>query len=306
MADRIAQAFIDIFIQGKFVTLFSFLFGLGFAVQFTRAEAKGVRFLSFYPRRLAALAMFGVIHGIAIWAGDILLTYSIAGALLVLFRNRKQKTLLWWAGGIPAGFILGISVTFIVMLLRHPRPPSPPKPEDLSRIPHIVDVYAHGSFLAIMRQNWHEWLNFSLPAQFAVLYVIILFLLGLWVWRSGIIDHLGEYQPILKRVCAVCLPVGIALNALETILPMIRHPNNGRPTFVGWLQNVLFIIAAPVLSAGYASGLAVLITQSEKWKRRLRPCPARARIALTNFPSQSLLSTLVFYHYTSRLYDQVG
>jgi len=32
-ADMIAQGFIDIFIQGKFVTLFSFLFGLGFAVQ---------------------------------------------------------------------------------------------------------------------------------------------------------------------------------------------------------------------------------------------------------------------------------
>ena len=54
-ADRIAQAFIDIFIQGKFVTLFSFLFGRGFAVPFTRAEAKGVRFRSVYPRRLLAL-----------------------------------------------------------------------------------------------------------------------------------------------------------------------------------------------------------------------------------------------------------
>src|ERR1041385_5493516 len=99
MPDKVAQAFIDIFIQGKFVTLFSFLFGLGFAVQFTRAEAKGVRFLSFYPRRLVALAMFGVIHGIAIWAGDILLTYAITGALLLGFRNRKPVTLLWWEIG---------------------------------------------------------------------------------------------------------------------------------------------------------------------------------------------------------------
>ena len=55
-ADLIAQAFIDIFIQAKFVTLFSFLFGLGFAVQLTRAETRGGRFMSFYPRRLGALA----------------------------------------------------------------------------------------------------------------------------------------------------------------------------------------------------------------------------------------------------------
>ena len=87
-ADMIAQGFIDIFIQGKFVTLFSFLFGLGFAVQMTRAVARGAKFMSFYPRRLAALALFGLIHGILIWWGDILLTYAVAGALLLFFRNR--------------------------------------------------------------------------------------------------------------------------------------------------------------------------------------------------------------------------
>jgi len=87
-ADLIAQGFIDIFIQGKFVTLFSFLFGLGFAVQMTRAVARGAKFMSFYPRRLAALALFGLIHGILIWWGDILLTYAVAGALLLFFRNR--------------------------------------------------------------------------------------------------------------------------------------------------------------------------------------------------------------------------
>ena len=97
-ADMIAQGFIDIFIQGKFVTLFSFLFGLGFAVQLTRAEARGAKFMSFYPRRLAALALFGLIHGLLIWWGDILFTYALAGTLLLLFRKRAQKTLLWWAG----------------------------------------------------------------------------------------------------------------------------------------------------------------------------------------------------------------
>src|ERR1700683_5545923 len=51
-ADTMVQAFIDIFIQGKFVTLFSFLFGMGFAVQMSRAEARGAKFMSFYPRRL--------------------------------------------------------------------------------------------------------------------------------------------------------------------------------------------------------------------------------------------------------------
>src|ERR1700728_1462838 len=37
-ADVVAQGFVDIFIQGKFITLFSVLFGMGFAVQLSRAQ----------------------------------------------------------------------------------------------------------------------------------------------------------------------------------------------------------------------------------------------------------------------------
>src|SRR5579862_9472536 len=61
-ADVLAQAFINAFIQVKFISIFSFLFGMGFAIQMSRAEARGARFMGFYPRRLVALAIFGIIH----------------------------------------------------------------------------------------------------------------------------------------------------------------------------------------------------------------------------------------------------
>ena len=37
-ADILAQAFVDVFIQGKFITIFSFLFGMGFAIQMSRRK----------------------------------------------------------------------------------------------------------------------------------------------------------------------------------------------------------------------------------------------------------------------------
>ena len=61
-ADVLAQAFIDVFIQGKFISIFSFLFGMGFAMQMSRAEARNARFMGFYPRRLLALALFGLVQ----------------------------------------------------------------------------------------------------------------------------------------------------------------------------------------------------------------------------------------------------
>jgi uncharacterized protein len=304
-ADIIAQAFIDIFIQGKFVTLFSFLFGLGFAVQLSRAEARGAKFMSFYPRRLAALALFGLIHGILIWWGDILLSYAIAGALLLLFRNRRQKTLLWWAGSIFAAPPLVITGFYVAYLLGfHPPGMGDGKPFDVSKIQPIIQIYSHGTVPQILRENWVIWKK-ELPALGFSVYALFLFLLGMWVWRSGIIQRMDEYKPLLKRVCAWCLPIGIAANAFVVIVPILFPRTPGKPSFIGYLTNLLFFPSAHLLSAGYAAGLAVLI-QNPSWLRRLTPFAAVGRMALTDYLSQSVICTLFYYNYTTGLYGRVG
>ena len=303
-ADMIAQAFIDIFIQGKFVTLFSFLFGLGFAVQFTRAEARGAKFMSFYPRRLAALALFGMIHGILIWWGDILLTYALAGALLLFFRNRQQKTLLWWAGSIFVLPVLVISGVYIAALFGHGPAASANKPPDMEKIQRVIAIYSHGTIPQMLKQNVIAWKE-ELPAIGFSIYALFLFLLGLWVWRAGIVQRLDEYQPVLKRVCAWCLPIGIA-GCTFVALANMRPPNlTGKPTIIGFLANVLNFPSAHILSAGYASGLAVLI-QNDRWRMRLTPFAAVGRTALTNYLTQSVVCTLFFYHYTTGLFGRVG
>ena len=211
-ADVIAQFFVDFLFQGKFISIFSFLFGMGFAIQMSRAEARGAKFLGFYPRRLLALAVFGIIHGILIWAGDILLTYALTGAILLLFRNKSQNTLLWWAGGLfSLPFVVG--GTFITLYRTHIWRPhfldfTPP---DMNKIANIVHIYSQGTVRQILVQNWVEWKG-TLSDQLFALYAVGLFLLGMWVWRSGIVQHLQEYRPVLKRVCAWCLPIGLVLN----------------------------------------------------------------------------------------------
>src|SRR5215210_7814132 len=77
--DKLAQAFIDAFVQGKFITIFAFLFGVGFAVQLERADARGARFTWTYVRRMLILFCFGLVHGLLIWFGDILLVYALTG-----------------------------------------------------------------------------------------------------------------------------------------------------------------------------------------------------------------------------------
>src|SRR5688500_6611286 len=66
-----AQALVDLFISGKFITLFAFMFGIGFAIQMDRAAARGMPSRRFYVRRLAVLLLFGILHSVFLWWGDI-------------------------------------------------------------------------------------------------------------------------------------------------------------------------------------------------------------------------------------------
>lgn len=300
-ADVIAQWFIDAFIQGKFVSIFSFLFGMGFAIQMSRAEARGVRFLGFYPRRLLALALFGLIHGILIWSGDILLTYAISGAVLLLFRKRQQKTLLWWSGSIFAVPVV-VSLVFLgIWFVRHPAFMQP-KPVDMNKLNAIINIYAHGSVLAILKENLKSWVH-ALPALGFSLYAISLFSLGMWTWRSGVMQNLPDHRPILKKICAWCLPIGFAANFYVATVNSLVRP--GHISYWAWASNSLMFIGAHVLSAGYITGLA-LIFLDERRRRILLPFAAVGRMALTDYLMQSVCMTLLFYHYTTGLYGRVG
>ena len=75
---------IHTFVSSKFWPMFSLLFGMGFAVMLQRARDKGTPFIATYARRTAALAAFGLLHGVLLWPGDILFAYAVTAAALVL------------------------------------------------------------------------------------------------------------------------------------------------------------------------------------------------------------------------------
>jgi uncharacterized protein len=301
-ADMVVSWLMDTLVQGKFISIFSFLFGMGFAIQMTRADARGVRFLSFYPRRLLALALFGLIHGMLIWAGDVLLTYAFSGAILLLFRNRQQKTLLWWAGGLFSLPIVGSAVFLGIYFSRLHRAWMDPKPPDMQKLYTVIQIYAHGTVRQILAQNLVEWKR-ELPTTFFAIYATALFLLGMWVWRAGIVQRLEEYRPVFKKVCAWCIPLGLLMSAYIATVRVLLPP--GKVSLWGWSAGVLWLPGSHLLAAGYVCGLALIFLR-EDWKRKLSPFAAVGRTALTNYLLQSVICTLFFYHYTTGLYGRIG
>ncbi|MDB5917838.1 MAG: hypothetical protein JWR40_2072 [Massilia sp.] len=104
--DWLASYFVAYFVAGKFWTIFSLLFGMGFAVMLTRAESAGRGFLKPYMRRIAALAVFGALHHIFLFAGDILFSYAVAAVYLLVVLYGTFKWLL-------AGLAVAIGLAFV-------------------------------------------------------------------------------------------------------------------------------------------------------------------------------------------------
>ena len=102
----VASWFIAYFVQGKFWTIFSLLFGMGFAVMMVRAEQAGREFKKVYLRRVLALAVFGAAHFILLWEGDILFSYAVAALMLmVVLYGKTRPILIGIAIAIGLGFI---------------------------------------------------------------------------------------------------------------------------------------------------------------------------------------------------------
>ncbi|MCX7043716.1 MAG: DUF418 domain-containing protein [Gammaproteobacteria bacterium] len=90
-----ASWFIYTFVQGKFWTMFSLLFGMGFAVMLTRSEDNQRAFVTPYLRRIVGLFLFGSAHFVMLWTGDILHNYAVTALALLLIVTRGWKA--WFA-----------------------------------------------------------------------------------------------------------------------------------------------------------------------------------------------------------------
>lgn len=301
--DRIAQAFVDTFIQGKFITIFAFLFGVGFAVQFDRANERGAKFVRTYTRRLLVLLLFGLVHGLLIWFGDILLVYALDGLLLMLFRKRRDKTVLIWA--VALMLIMPLIATGMFVASRFGAPLPDPTPT-AAEIAADAKIYEDGSFAAITVQRAgdavkHNWAFFPLFAW----QVLALFLIGVLAWRRRVFHPSPESLPRYRKLMWLGLAVGVTGNIAITAIRWIFNPPPMPTTWTSFLMLPLQTISVPALSLGYIC-FVIVICQSEAWRARLQRFAAIGRTALTNYLLQSLVGTLLFYNYGLGFFGDVG
>jgi uncharacterized protein len=310
------QAFVDTFIQGKFITIFAFLFGVGFVLQFTRAEKRHGRFVRVYIRRLLALLLFGILHQLLFWWGDILATYALGGFLLIRFRKRRSKTILVWALALMFLPLAGVSG---FTLYRHFRPRSPQEMEQSRKkaaqkrekkeagMWKSVPVYQSGGYLEISRERLQELKHESRLQPLALLTTFPLFLLGLWVWRRGILQDPESHRALLRKALITGALIGIPANmAFAWAQPVVQAQwEAGSPTPFMVLGGLLATVGRPALSMCYGCAVALLFLNAS-WRRRMMPFAAVGRTALSNYILQTVVGTTIFYGYGGALFGKLG
>jgi uncharacterized protein len=302
-ADRIVQGLIDLLISGKFITLFSLLFGIGFAVQMDRAADRGVLPGRFYLRRLTFLLCMGLAHAFFLWWGDVLYTYALMGFLLYLFRKCSQRTLLIWSATLYCWPLLAFGAMVAATAVGAQIPmPERTTPEELQR---IVAVYSGGAYSQIFQERLKELAFGVFGLFFYYLRILGIFLFGLWLWRTGFIRRLGEWASLLRRCRNWGFLIGLLGNAAVVAIMEIYHPDPMTPSALNYLVLAASSIGVPALSLAYASTLALLL-RGPAWQSRLRPFAAIGRTALTNYLLQTVVCTTLYYSWGLGLYGKVG
>lgn len=314
-ADRIAIWFIRFIAEGKFYSLFSFLFGLGLTLQMTRIESRGVRFVPFYRRRLFVLLLIGLVHGFLLWAGDILAAYAMLGFLLLIFRpamRDKPKTLVIWAAislFIPV-LLVGLGFAAIELGRMNPQAAeqidasfaqSAAEYEALTE--QSFKAYSQGSYAEIMAQRTRD-LGFM---YFAMLFlgpnIFAFFLLGMYIGRHGFLENISTHISLIRRVMWFGLGMGILANTVFVIAREYSNPSV--PSLLSFVHSAAFFVGAPAFCFFFVAAIIVL-TQNKAWKNRLSPLVAVGRTAISNYLFQSLVCTTIFYSYGFGLYGKVG
>lgn len=308
-ADYWSKWFVAFAAQGKFYSLFSFLFGLGFTVILERATARGVPAGRLYARRLVVLLAIGLVHGVLIWPGDILTMYALVGFLLLAMKDLRPRTLL----------VLGVMFLAVPVLLMGLMTGmtalwqlSPGGGEQAARVmaenaaaqdelrAAALLAYSSGGFVEVTAQRWRDFSTLLSYAPMWAPSVLGMFLIGAYFGKRRLLQEAAHHRPLFRRLLLAGLLAGLPASAYWATTGI--RLDQSWPSVEVLLAMSANALAGPLMCLMYVS-LFVLLTGSGQ---RLAPLASLGRTALSNYLLQSLVWSTVFYGYGLGLFGEVS
>ena len=273
-------------VDGKFYTIFSILFGIGFSLILSNHGNR------LFLRRMAILLLIGFIHLMFIWSGDILLLYAIGGLLLALFVKISDRNLLAIAILL---IMLPIALDALTEFIS----------VDFAR-PFYDQWWAVAAANGITEENFASWLRdadsynhvFAFLQQGAVERmwefveshrlpkVLGLFIMGYLIGKHRLYTRLHELP--LRRIFVLSLSLGLPSSILYAWSATEGHP------YGQTVHSLLYAVSVIPMATSYISAVCLIYlrhTNASLWQWIAAP----GRMALSCYISQSLVGIFLFY-----------
>ena len=295
-ADRLADAFVYVFVQGKFWTLFALLFGVGFAVMQDGARRARADFTLIYSRRLMALALFGLAHALLVWEGDILFTYAVAGAVL-LWRVR--------ADAVPrlSRIVAVYAAPLLLIALLGLLDTGPAEPQALAQaIARETGIQGAGSYAEVSAWRLEKFAQGLGGLVVLLPMAVAMFALGVRLHRRGftVPPERAMRVDILRALTFFAAGLSLTLFGIGISPSVDPLRIDAESAAVG----ILNLLGAPLMCLGYFFALRWLWGRAAG-RRLLGWFAPAGRMALSNYIGQSLLCTVLFYGYGAGLFGQL-
>jgi uncharacterized protein len=327
-ADSFLWMFNHIFFDTKMMTIFSMLFGAGLVLMSDRAEAKGASLRKVYYRRVLILLAIGLIHAYLVWEGDILVPYALCGLLLYPLRKKSPRTLIVTAvvllslvfplwGGVRAAVSFAHHVTQQVDAeIKEGKTPAGWKKSihdawtksqeenkrDPAKFQKVLDTYRGGyGGIVVHRAKqlvWEQTLGFVLGFWWMVGGRM---LLGMGLMKMGVFSA-ALPRPFYVRLALIGYGIGLPLVLADVAIDFhYKFFNDAGMAYINggwWLINS---VSSPFMALGHIA-VVMMICQAGALPWLTRRLAAMGRMALTNYLTQSIVCSTLFYGYGLDLY----
>lgn len=286
-------ALMHVLFEYKFITLFSLLFGASLVMVGGEGDdrARGAVLV----RRLLWLLLFGLIHALAIWYGDILVVYALTGLIVMTARSWHPRALI--VAGV-ALYLAALVLQHMLALVWDAVPPDQagairaqmaaiftPPPEELAR----VQAAYQGGFIAALQQNVSTWLSFMSNGLLSLMVRTAgVMLIGMALFKLG---FLSGRAPAWLYLVSVMLGAGaLGVIGWQASINYAARFEVMHMATVGLLPNAALSIFVAI---AYASACILLVKVGVRLLTR--PLAAVGRMAFSNYIAQSLIMTTLFW-----------
>ena len=302
-ADAAVNWFVKLFLHGKAMSLLTFLFGMGFALQLARAEERGQNIAATYARRLFFLLVIGLCHTV-LWWGDVTSHYALLGFVLIAFRHCRPRTLLLWAAVLVLVPQLVMALPGVTPALRHAL--GQPESEDSLR-EFVVAAVRGPDFGAATRAQLQHYASYlaQIVGWYAA-WILGRFLLGYYAGRRHLFDrdgatHLAFFRRLLRWAAALAIVTAAASSVIHA-----RFMEQYELLLPAQLASVAVIEVEVLSMTAVYIAVVVLLMQRPAVRRVLLGFAPLGRMPLTVYLSQTVIATFLFYGWGLGLSGRIG